>query len=68
MNKRFLIFLIGLIFSFFGAVFIVIKFFKKIKPEDDEFCEKGVDSNSKKEKEKNVNYDEDYWGKYFVEE
>ena len=70
MNKRFLIFLITFIFAFLGAVFIIIKFFEKIKFKDNEFYEDNANNNSKKEKEKEkyIDYDEDYWGKYFIEE
>ncbi len=73
MNKKFLIILITLIFAFFGAALIVIKFFEKNKFKNSEFYEEEKNKNSKKndrkkEKEKNVNVDEEYWGKYFVEE
>ena len=70
MNKRFLIFLVTLVVALFGAVFIIIKFFKKIKFKDYEFYEDEMNNNSTKEKEKEkfVNEDEDYWGKYVFEE
>ena len=70
LNKRFLIFLVTLVAALFGAVFIIIKFFQKIKFKNYEFYEDEMNNNSTKEKEKEkfVNEDEDYWGKYVFEE